>query len=145
MFLTTSIVIITTGAISISEWIKNNHTLQLLQITHNSIGDEGVAAIGRSLDDTSISELDMSWCQITVIGAKLLAEFLINNRTIKSLYVQFNDITVDGAIAILEAAVANGVCHKVKIDGEYKGDDTVKEMMFILEERRIQEVGSIIT
>ena len=140
-----SIVIITTGAISISEWIKNNHTLQVLNIFDNPIADEGIAAIGRNLDDASISKLVVWKCEITVTGAKLLAEGLINNHTIKSLDVQYNDITVDGAIAILEAAVANGVYQEVEIDDKYKSDDKVKEMMSILEERKRQEVGSIIT
>ena len=135
---------IITGAISISEWIKNNHTLQFLNISDNPIGNEGIAAIGRTLNDASISELYVSWCGITVTGAMLLAEGLINNHTIKLLHVHFNDITVNGAIAILEAAVANGICQEVEID-EYKSDDKVKEMMSILEERKRQEVGSIIT
>ena len=140
-----SIVIITTGAICISEWIKSNYTLQVLDISDNPIGDEAIIAVGRSLDDTSISELDMSWCQITVTGAKLLVEALINNHDIKSLHVHGNDITVDGAIAILDAAVANGVCQMVFIDYKYKSNDKVKEMMGILEERKRQEVGIIIT
>ena len=140
-----SIVIITTGAISISEWIKNNHTLQLLDISVNAIGDEGIIAIGRSLDDASISELYAWDCKITFTGAKLLTKTLINNHIIKSLHVQYNDITVDGAIAILEAAVANGVCQEMIIDEEYEKDNKVKKMMSILEERKRQEVGYIIT
>ena len=139
-----SIVIITTGAISISEWIKNNHTLQVLNISINPIGDEGIAAIVRSLDDASISKLYAWECEITDTGAKLLAEGLINNHTIKLLDVQDNDITVDGVITILEAAVANGVCHEVSINGKYYSDDMVKEMMSILKQRKRQDVGSII-
>ena len=140
-----TIVIITTGAISISEWIQNNHTLQVLNISDNPIGDEGIAAIGKSLHDASISKLYVWECEITVTGAKLLAEALINNHDIKSLRVQGNDITVDGAIAILEAAVANQVCQEVIINDKYKSNDKVKEMMSILEERKRQEVVSIIT
>ena len=141
-----SIVIITTGAISISEWIKNNHNLQALGISNNPIGDEGIAAIGRSLDDASINELQLDVCEcgITVTGAKLLAESLINH-SIKSLDIQDNDITVDGAVAILEAAVANRVYQGVLIDHKYECDDKVKEMMSILKEKKRQEVGSIIT
>ena len=112
-----STVIITTGAVSISEMIKINHTLQVLNISRNPIGDEGIVAIARALYNARISELDVSYC----------------------------NITVDGAIAILEAAVANGVCQEVWIDDEYKSDDKVKELMSILEERKRQEVGSIIT
>ena len=124
--------------------IKINHTLQVLN-NENPIGDEGITAIARSLDNARISELDVSMCEITFNGAKSLAEGLINNHTIKSLDMLSNNITVDGAIAILEAAVANGVCQEVIIDSKHKSDDKVKELMSILEERKRQEVRSIIT
>ena len=130
--------------------IKINHTLQVLNISYNPIGDEGIAA--RALDNASISKLNVHNCNITVTGAKLLAAALINNHTIKSLSIDnrtfvvenFNDITVDGAIAILEAAVPNGVCQEVIIDDKYKSDDKVKEWMSVLEKRKRQEVRSII-
>ena len=134
--------------------IKTNHTLQILDISDNPIGDEGIAAIARTLNNTRISKLDVLNCNITVTGAKQLAENLENNHSIKSLTLDFpipipwgvkNNITVDGAIAILEAAVANKVCQEVNIYNEYKSDDKVRELMSILEERRKQEVGSIIT
>ena len=125
--------------------IKINHTLQVLNINENPIGDEGITAIARSLDNARISELDVSMCEITFNGAKSLAEGLINNHTIKSLYMWDNGITVDGAIAILKAAVANRVCQKVITGFEYKGGDKVKELMSILEERKRPEVRSIIT
>jgi len=134
MFLT-----LVVGAISISEMIKVNHTLQVLDISHNPIGDEEIAAIAGTLDNARISELDVSWCSITVTGAKSLAAGLAKNQTMKSLSVSHNNITVDGAIAILEAAVANRVCQQVEIHYQYKNDDKVKEMT-ILEERKKQEV-----
>ena len=128
--------------------IKINHTLQVLNISHNPIGDEGIAAIARTLDNASISELSVRNCNITVTGAKSLAVDLKINHTIKFLTVlsfygllYTNNITVDGAIAILEAAVANGVCQKVIIDAEYWSNDKVKELMSILEKRRKQEVA----
>ena len=126
--------------------IKINHTLQVLNINSNPIGDEGIAAIARSLDNASISVLDVRNCNITVIGAKSLAAALKINHTLKSLavdrfyYSYTNNITVDGAIAILEAAVTNRVCQNVWIDDEYKSNDKVKELMSILEKRRKQEV-----
>ena len=139
-----STVIITAGAISISEMIKINHTLQLLNISWNPIGDEGIAAIATNLKNSMISKLYVIRCEITATGAKSLAECLLNNCTIKLLVVWDNDITVNGAIAILEAAVSNNVCEEVGIGGKYKSNDKVKEMMSILEERKRQEVGSII-
>ena len=139
-----STVIITTGAISISEMIKINHTLQLLNIGWNPIGDEGIAAIATNLNYSMISKLYVQRCNITVTGAKALAECLVNNHNIKLLAVQFNVIAMNEVITILEAAVANKVCEEVMIDDIYKSNDKVKEMMSILEERKRQEVGSII-
>ena len=124
--------------------ININHTLQLLHISHNPIGDEGIAAIATNIKNSMISELSVGWCEITVTGAIALAKCLIKNSTIKSLSVAGNDITVNGAIAILEAAVSNNVCEVVMIDIKYWRYDKVKEMMSILEERKRQEVGSII-
>ena len=140
-------IIITTGAINISEMIKINHTVQVLDISGNPIGDEGIAAIARALENAKISKLyvNSKLCKITITGAKSLAEGLISNHSIKSLDVSNNDITVDGAIAILEAAVANGVCQEVIIASKYKSDDKVMKLMSILEERKRQEVRSIIT
>ena len=121
--------------------ININHTLQVLDIGINPIGDEGIAAIAITLDKASISELYVHDCNITVTGAKSLAAALKINYTLKSLAVLSNNITVDGAIAILEAAVTNGVCQEAKIDDEYKSNDKVKELMSILEKRRKQEVA----
>ena len=125
--------------------IKINHTLQILIIAGNPISDEGIEAIAKSLDNTRISDLNVLGCNITVTGGKALAAGLTNNHTIKLLNVKYNDITMDGIISILEAVVANRVCQEVIINDEYKSDDKVKEMMTILEERKRQEVGSIIT
>ena len=124
--------------------IKINHTLQLLDISFNPIGDEGIAIIATNLNYSMISKLYVWRCNITVTGAKTLAECLVNNHNIKLLDVRRNAITVNGAISILQAAVANEVCEEVMIDDEYKSDDKVKEMMSILKERKRQEVGSII-
>ena len=127
--------------------IKINHTLQVLNISSNPIGDEGIVAIARTLDNASISELYVGNCNITVTGAKLLVVALKINHTLKSLMVDSfyslhtNNITVDGAIAILEAAVTNGICQNVRIDDEYKSNDKVKELMSILEKQRKQEVA----
>ena len=124
--------------------IKINHTLNLLNIGGNPIGDEGIAAIATNLNYSMISELSVWMCNITVTGVTALTECLVTNHKIKLLVVWGNPFTVKGAITILEAAVANKVCEEVSIDGEYMSDDKVKEMMSILEERKRQEVGSII-
>ena len=95
--------------------IKMHHILEYLDISSNPIGDNGIAAIAENCNNSGIRELIVYNCNITVIGAKKLAESLMNNHTIKILKLEDNDITVDGAIATLQAAIARGVCQKLYI------------------------------
>ena len=119
-----------------------HHILEYLDISSNPIGDNGISAIAENLNNSSISELIVYNCNITVIGANEVADSLTNNHTMKILKLEDNDITVDGAIATLQAAVTNGVCQKVCIKDQYKSDDKIIEMIRILEKRRRQEVAS---
>ena len=121
--------------------IKTHDKLEYLDISNNPIGDNGIAAIAKILNNSSISELIVYNCNITVIGAKKLAVSLTCSQTIKVLKLEDNDITINGAIVILEAAVTNNMCQKVDIKDEYKSDDKVKEMMSILEERKRSTSG----
>ena len=89
-----------------------HHILQYLDISSNPIGDNGIIAIAENVNNSSVSELIVYNCSITVIGAKKLAESLTYNHTMRILKLEDNDITVDGAIATLQAALTNGVCQK---------------------------------
>lgn len=122
--------------------INLNQVLQYLDINSNPINDEGIAAIAKNLNNSRICELIVYNCGITVVGTKELAESLTNNYTIKSLQLEDNDITLNGAIVTLEAAITNGVCQKVEIKDRYKSDDKVKGMMTILQRRKRQAVRS---
>ena len=79
-------------------------------------------------------------CNFAVDGGKSLATALLQNRTIKLLHMWNNDITVDGAIAVLKSAIANGMCQEVMIDDKYKSDEKVKELITILKDRKRREV-----
>lgn len=118
--------------------IRVNHTLLVLNISENQIGDVGIAAIAGALTYATINELNISMCSITITGAKSLAAGLLSNHTLKSLNVESNDITVDGSVAILEAAVMNKICKEVWINYKYKSADKVKEIMTVLKARKEQ-------
>ena len=130
---------ITTGAISISNMMMMNHSLQVLNMNYNNISDDGISAIARGLGNCKINLLDVSQCGITVTGARILAASLTSHPTIRKLSLWGNLITEEGAQQILEAAVNNTVTVYVSIDDEYQ-NDKVKEMLTILENRREQEV-----
>ena len=130
---------ITTGAISISNMMMVNHSLQVLNMYANNIGDDGISAIARGLGNCKITELLVDHCGITVTGARPLATALSSHPTIRILTLDINHISVEGAQQILEAAVNNTVTLDVSIDDEYE-NDKVKEMLSILENRREHEV-----
>ena len=128
---------ITTGAISISNMMMVNHSLQELDLRFNNIGDDGISAIARGLGNCKINELNVGHCGVTVTGARILAASLSSHPTIRELSLLSNRITEEGAQQILEAAVNNTVTVYVFIDDK---NDKVKEMLTILEKRREQEV-----
>ena len=105
------VLMITTGAISISQALMVNQTLLELCMRNNQICDEGITAIAGSLSDSSITLLSVSECGISVVGARL----------------------------IMKSAVDSAVCKYVWIDDDYD-DDEVKRMRSILYDIRRQEV-----
>ena len=131
------VVVITTGAISISQALMFNKTLLELHMWNNQIGDDGITAIAGSLSNSSITLLNVERCGISVVGVRSLA---VAFQSIKKLWLRDNPITVDGAQLIMKSAVENGVCEYVGIDDEYKNDKEVKKMTTILDDRRTQNV-----
>ena len=80
---------ITTGAISISNM---NHSLHVLNMSGNSIGDDGISAIARELGNCKIDILSVSCCGITLTGARSLATALSSYPTIRKLHSEDNPI-----------------------------------------------------
>ena len=136
-------VMITTGAICISEVFMGKCSLQVLDMSYNNIGDDGITAIAETLSNSQISELYIRECGITLTGARSLAAGLLVNNSVRMLFLSINPITVEGARLILQSAVDNGVCQSVYIDQDYKDDNEVKKMMIILKQR--QQVGGCVT
>ena len=101
---------ITIGAMSISEMMIVNHSLQKLYINDNNIGDSGISAIAEVLGNCKINILSVTRCNITLHGATMLAAALSSNHTIRALELQGNPITVEGALLIVKSAVDNIVC-----------------------------------
>ena len=134
---------ITTGAISISKAMMVNQSLQVLDISCNHIGDDGISAIAGALGNCRISILDVSVCGITLTGARSLTTALYSSNTIRELQLQNNPITVEGALLIVNSAVQNTVWQHVEIDEKYKNDE-IQRMKNILKDRRRQNVRDFV-
>ena len=116
-----------------------NHSLQQLYIWENNIGDDGISAIAKVLNNCKIYELHIDGCEITFTGARSMATALSLNHSVSDLYLYRNPITVEGGLLITKTAVQNSVCQCVEIDAEYKNEEIMK-MMKILETRRKSKV-----
>ena len=103
----------------------------------NKIGDEGISAIAKELKNSEITLLNVRECGIAFAGAKSLAEALLDNRTIKELWLMNNPITVEGACLIMHSVVNGTVCQKVLIDDDYENDDEVKKMMALTDAKNV--------
>ena len=133
---------ITTGAISISQALMVNQTLLKLDMMGNYIGDDGITSIASSFSNSSITELVVNGCGISVVGVRSLAEAILSNQNIRTIRLWNNPIRVDGARLIMKAAVDNTVCENVWVDSKHYDDDEVKRMKDILYDRRKQDVRS---
>ena len=117
-----------------------NCTLQVLRVSANTIGDDGISVIVEQLKKVThsrISELWIAECGITLTGARSIASLLSLNQSIKMLQLYNNIITTEGARLILQSAVNNKDCQAdIVINNEYKSDSEVRTMMNILRDRR---------
>ena len=96
------------GARLIAEAIKVNKTLNKLDIRSNSISDDGATAISDGLkSNNSLQELDMSCNNITSEGAKRIAEAIKVNTTLKILNIHLNETSDDGVVAISNSLKSN--------------------------------------
>ena len=63
------IVMIITGAVYISQLLNVTHTLQVLHMSSNDIGDDGMAVISKALQhNKSLTALEVAFCGLSVKG-----------------------------------------------------------------------------
>ena len=108
------------GANMIGEAIKVNKILKKLDIHRNSISDDGAAAISDGLKyNISLQELDMSWNKITSEGANMIGEAIKVNKILKKLDIHGNSISDDGAAAISDGLKYNISLQELNISHNY--------------------------
>lgn len=98
------------GAKSLGDTLINSR-IKVLSIPDNLIGDDGITAIVRALNRIEVTELYIGWCGISVLGAILLGECLINS-SIKTLSMPENNIG-DCGIAAIAGALAYSQIHEL--------------------------------
>ena len=140
---TYDIIVYSTGVTVISKLLKDNHVIQELHMSHNNIGDDGITAIATALTNSTIRELWVNKCSITLTGARSIATLLSVNQSIRMLWLCNNPITTKGAHVILQSAVNNEASQvDIMIDNEY-ADIELWRMKNILRFRRRMKMNEV--
>jgi len=113
------------GASSLSQMLVRNKALQKLGLQTNLVGIEGACIIAKGLqNNTCLKSLSLCRNGICDSGAFALAEvltqkagdFLLVNKTLESLDVEFNAISYVGKKTLIDAKNTNKVWKELKIE-----------------------------
>ena len=125
------------GATTLAEMLKENRTLQQLNVSSNSIGDGGAIAIAEMLkENRTLQQLEVSGNSIGNEGATALAEMLKENRILQQLNVRNNSIGVGGATALAEMLKQNRTLHKLDVSHSSIGYGGATALAEMLKENR---------
>ena len=92
------------GAKSLGRALSVNSSLEELNISNTSIGDEGVAHIANALQrNTTMKVLNVSHCGLSDKGTESLARALATSSSLESLDISANSIGDDGIAHIATA------------------------------------------
>ena len=93
-----------TGAERFATTLSQNTTLRSFRLCGNvDMGDDSVELLSRGLkENTSLQTLDLSSCGVGDEGCAHIAEALVGNTTLTHLALQKNEIGVGGALALSE-------------------------------------------
>ena len=106
----------------LSHKIKNNSSLEYLSISDDSINDDGVIALTQSLiNNKTITNLYLSDNpDITSTSAQSLAELLLYNHTLSSLWLERTNIDTDGVLVLMESLRTNNTLRGLALDNKHK-------------------------
>jgi hypothetical protein len=95
------------GASILSEALRNNNTLEELELHYNSLSDQGVLSLANilSINNNKLKKLVLGHNKIGDKGAKSLAQMLQSNSTLNFLSLMGNQIKHEGLQSLVDAIV----------------------------------------
>ena len=125
------------GATALAGMLKENRTLQQLDVSGNSIGGGGATALAGMLkENRTLQQLDVSGNSIGSGGATTLAEKLKENRTLQQLDVSENSIGDGGATVLADMLKENRTLQQLDVSGNSIGDVGATALADTLKENR---------
>ena len=113
--------------------LRDNTTLQCLDISSGAIGDKGCAAVAQCLEaNTALRSVDVGCNGIGAAGAAALAKGLEANGTLTALSLRDNDVGDRGCIALAEALRVNSALARLDVANTDVDD---RELLYTLQRR----------
>ena len=115
-------------------YIYYNTHIQILNISHNSISDDGAIAISKCLNNNdTLKELDMSYNEVSDKGIIYIARALRSNRVLQVFKISHNKILDNGAIVISEYLKSNNTLQKLDISQNILSDRGIVKIIIALQ------------
>ena len=97
-----------TSIAAFSQALAANTSLTTLDLSQNSIGDEGATSLSQALAlNTSLTTLTLSQNSIGAEGATTLSEALAVKTSLTTLHLSWNSIGAEGATSLFQALAVN--------------------------------------
>ena len=102
--------------------LSTNKSLTMLQLSNDSISDDGVIALAQSLhNNETLKYLHLQYNpDITSACAQSFAKLLHNNKTLNYLYLYDTNIDRDGAVILLESLKTNNTLKSLWLDRQHE-------------------------
>merc|ERR1719382_797861 len=124
---------------ALANGVKLNRSLRSLNLKWNSVGRDpsGIGALCDVLkSNLTIGHVDLRNNRINNIVAKCIGEMLTCNTTISHLDLSWNDLGVDGGVALLDGLKHNQTLIDCQLSGSKVGEETLHEVAFLLRRNR---------
>ena len=131
--------------LSFSSEISTNKSITILQISDDSICDDGVIALAQSLQhNKTLQHLYLRINpDITSDSAQSLANLLLANKTLSRLYLYDTNMDADGVIILMESLMKNNTLKKLGLDEQHKEACSILPYYKHIENRIMFFVGTI--
>ena len=108
--------------LSFSSQLSTNESLEALTLSEDSISDDGVAALAKSLKDNETLQY-LILCNnldITSASARPLAELLLTNKTLQYLFLHNTSIDTDGVLILMESLTNSRTLSILSLDEQHE-------------------------
>ena len=100
---------------SISSCLKHNRTIQYLTMVHTKINNNVVVIAEAIQINQTLLVLDVSYNEITYIGAIAIGDALKHNNQLQELNISYNNVTHKGVVYLAECIKVNTTLIEMKM------------------------------